>query len=69
MHITKTDYLEYTYCKKNLWLKKHKRELFEGVELSEFEKKIIEEGNHLELLKKDGEYGKLWRLQKGGYIK
>jgi len=45
MHITKTDYLEYTYCKKNLWLKKHKPELFEDVELSEFEKKIIEEGN------------------------
>jgi len=45
MHITKTDYLEYTYCKKNLWLKKHKPGLFEGVELSEFEKKIIEEGN------------------------
>lgn len=45
MHITKTDYLEYTYCRKNLWLKKHKPELFEGVELSEFERKIIEEGN------------------------
>ena len=45
MHITKTDYLEYTYCKKNLWLRKHKPELFEDVELSEFEKKIIEEGN------------------------
>ena len=45
MHITKTDYLEYTYCKKNLWLKKHKPELFDGVELSQFEKKIIEEGN------------------------
>ena len=45
MHITKTDYLEYTYCKKNLWLKKHKPDLFKDVELSEFEKKIIEEGN------------------------
>lgn len=45
MQITKTDYLEYSYCKKNLWLKKHKPELFDGVELSEFEKKIIEEGN------------------------
>lgn len=45
MQITKTDYLEYTFCKKNLWLKKHKPELFEGVELSDFEKKIIEEGN------------------------
>ena len=45
MQITKTDYLEYTFCKKNLWLKKHKPELFDGIELSEFEKKIIEEGN------------------------
>ncbi len=45
MHITKTDYLEYTFCKKNLWLKKHKPKLFEDVELSDFEKKIIEEGN------------------------
>ncbi|MCH7759470.1 hypothetical protein IID20_03875, partial [Patescibacteria group bacterium] len=45
MQITKTDYLEYTFCKKNLWLKKHKPELFKDVELSEFEKKIIEEGN------------------------
>lgn len=45
MYLTKTDYLDYTFCKKNLWLKKHKPELFEGVELSEFEKKIVEEGN------------------------
>jgi len=45
LYISKTDYLEYTYCRKNLWLKKHKPELFDGVELSEFEKKIIEEGN------------------------
>ncbi|MDP2684230.1 MAG: DUF2779 domain-containing protein [bacterium] len=45
MYITKTDYLDYTFCKKNLWLKKHKPELFEGIELSDFEKKIIEEGN------------------------
>lgn len=45
MPISKTDYLEYTFCRKNLWLRKHKPELFDGVELSEFEKKIIEEGN------------------------
>ncbi len=45
MNLTKTDYLEYTFCRKNLWLKKHKPELFEVVELSEFERKIIEEGN------------------------
>jgi CRP-like cAMP-binding protein len=45
MYITKTDYLEYTFCRKNLWLKKHKPEIFESLELSDFEKKIIEEGN------------------------
>lgn len=45
MRITKTDYLEYTFCRKNLWLRKHKPELFEGVEFSDFEKKIIEDGN------------------------
>lgn len=45
MYLTKTDYLEYTFCRKNLWLKKHKPELFLGTELSEFERKIIEEGN------------------------
>lgn len=45
MNLTKTDYLEYTFCRKNLWLKKHKPELFEGIEISDFERKIIEEGN------------------------
>lgn len=45
MIITKTDYLEYTYCRKNLWLRKHKPEMFDGLELTEFEKKIIEDGN------------------------
>lgn len=45
MRITKTDFLEYSFCRKNLWLKKHKPELFDGVELSDFELKIIEEGN------------------------
>jgi Domain of unknown function(DUF2779) len=45
MLITKTDYLEYTFCRKNLWLRKHKPELFDGIEFSDFEKKIIEDGN------------------------
>jgi hypothetical protein len=43
--ISKTDYLEYTFCRKNLWLRKHKPELFEGAEFTDFEKKIIEDGN------------------------
>ena len=49
MIISKTDYLEYTFCRKNLWLRKHKPELFEGVEFTDFEKKIIEDGNLAEL--------------------
>jgi len=30
--------------------------------------KIIQMGNHKELISKEGEYSKLWKLQKGGYI-
>ena len=44
MKISKTNYLDYTNCRKNLWLKKHKPELYVGLELSEFEQKMIEEG-------------------------
>ena len=45
MKISKTDYLNYTDCRKNLWLKKHKPELFVGLEFSEFDQKMIEEGS------------------------
>jgi len=31
--------------------------------------KIIEQGSHKELISRNGEYKKLWNLQKGGYIK
>ena len=31
--------------------------------------KIIQQGKHSELIKQDGEYERLWNLQKGGYIK
>ena len=43
--ITKTDFIDYLSCKKNLWLKKHKPEIFEDSSLSDYELKIIEEGN------------------------
>ncbi len=32
------------------------------------EGKIIQQGKHSELIKKPGEYNKLWNLQKGGYM-
>ena len=44
MRITKTDYMEYTLCPKNLWLKKHKPELFESIPISDFENEIILNG-------------------------
>ena len=31
--------------------------------------KIVQMGTHRQLIKKPGEYKKLWNLQKGGYIK
>ena len=31
--------------------------------------KIVEQGNHKELIARNGEYKKLWNLQKGGYIR
>jgi len=30
--------------------------------------KIVQEGKHSDLIRQEGEYGKLWNLQKGGYI-
>jgi len=44
MRITKTDYMEYTMCPKNLWLKKHKPGIFEDIEITEFQKEIILNG-------------------------
>tara|TARA_Y100000590_G_scaffold319188_1_gene361208 strand:+ start:353 stop:1840 length:1488 start_codon:yes stop_codon:yes gene_type:complete len=44
MRITKTDYMEYTLCPKNLWLKKHKPKLFENIPITDFQKEIILNG-------------------------
>ena len=44
MRITKTDYIDYTICAKNLWLRKHKPELFKDHEPTEFEREIIRDG-------------------------
>ena len=48
MRITKTDYMEYTLCPKNLWLKKHKPELFENITISDFQKELIDNGQIVE---------------------
>lgn len=46
--ISKTLYLEFLHCPKNIWFKLHKPELLDKFELSEFEKHIIEQGNEVE---------------------
>ncbi len=48
--LTKSDYILYRECKKNVWLKFNKPDIYNKSELSEFEKSIIETGNEVELL-------------------
>ena len=42
--ISKTDYVRSLDCDKNLWLQKHKPELFDNEVLSEFAERLLEEG-------------------------
>lgn len=46
--LSKTNYILYRECPKNVWLKVHKPEVYFQFELSEFEKGIIETGNEVE---------------------
>ncbi|MHB9019736.1 MAG: DUF2779 domain-containing protein [Minisyncoccota bacterium] len=48
--ISKSDYILYRECKKNIWLKKHRPDIYDRSGLSEFEKSIIETGNEVEAL-------------------
>ncbi len=47
-HITKTTYLQFLACGKNIWLKLYKPELQEMFELSDFEKGLLAKGNLVE---------------------
>lgn len=48
MTISKTIFLDFLYCSKNVWLKLYKPELLEHFALSEFEKHLLEQGNEVE---------------------
>ncbi|MEK7124357.1 MAG: DUF2779 domain-containing protein [Patescibacteria group bacterium] len=48
--LTKTDYILFRECAKNVWYKIHKPEVWKTAELSDFEKAIIETGNEVELV-------------------
>lgn len=48
--LSKTDYIFYRECPKNVWYKIHKPDVYSQLELSEFEKSIMETGNEVELV-------------------
>lgn len=48
--LSKTDYILYRECPKNVWLKIHKPDVYLQTELTDFEKAIIETGNEVELV-------------------
>ncbi len=46
--ISKTNFLDFLFCSKNLWLKLNKPELLEQFTLSDYEQHLVEEGNEVE---------------------
>lgn len=48
--LTKTDYILYRECPKNVWYKIHKPNIYTEQELSEFDKSIMETGHEVELV-------------------
>lgn len=46
--LSKTDYILYRECPKNVWYKIHKPDIYSQSELSDFEKSIMEIGNEVE---------------------
>ena len=48
--LTKTDFILYRECPNDVWVKKHKPEVYEKFEVSEFEESLGEMGNEVEKL-------------------
>ena len=48
--LTKTDFILYRDCPNDVWVKKHKPEVYEKFEVSEFEQSLAEMGNDVEEL-------------------
>jgi hypothetical protein len=55
MQISKTDYLNFRFCRKDLWLKKNRPDEFPPDQLSEFQLELVKEGQEV-----DGEAQKLF---------
>jgi hypothetical protein len=50
MNISKTNFLDFQFCAKNLWLKLNKPELLEKFVLSDYEQHLADEGNEVEAI-------------------
>lgn len=48
LNLSKTEYLFYRECPKNVWYKIHKPDIYSQSELSELEKSIVKTGNEVE---------------------
>lgn len=48
LQITKTDYLNFKFCRKNLWLEKKKPDEFKRHALSEFQLELVKEGQEVD---------------------
>ncbi len=48
MAISKTDYIIWRECPKNAWIRIHKPDIYNALELSEFDRSIMESGNEVE---------------------
>ena len=46
--VSKTTFLDFLICPKNIWFKLHKPELLESFALSPFELQLVEQGNEVE---------------------
>ena len=52
-NITKTDYMDFLKCEKNVWLRKNKPYLFEGIQQGAYEGFIQQEGNEVDVIARD----------------
>jgi len=50
LNLSKSDYVLYRECPKNVWYKIHRPDIYSQSELSDFEKSIMETGNEVELI-------------------
>jgi hypothetical protein len=53
MKLSKTDFVSYLECPKNIWLKIHRPDIYTKYPLSSFDQNIIDTGNQIDQLARD----------------